>query len=373
MIIGSVAEVKPDEKKIALTPSLTRTLTNLGHKVFVEKNAGKFAGFSDSDFKKNGAEILNSAQEVYSNSDIIVKINQPVADEYNFLKKNQIIFSFFNFSKKNELMKVVLDKKITAINFANIKNSYGNYPFLKAGSEIVGKTLIRIASSVAEKYMGGALIGGASGIAPLKITVIGAGTVGFNAAKTAAAVGADVSVLDTNPYLLRKIEEMVCCNIKTYFSNKENIEKLLTDTDILICAVKRKNKKLLPIVTFNDVKLMKKGSLIIDAGLASDNIAVETLDRILTAENPIYENDGILYFANPDIASMAAKTVSSAVAETLLPYIESVVSHSDFTEALRENRELISGIMTYNGHITDEKTADIFEEEVYELSMLTGF
>ena len=373
MIIGSVVEVKPDEKKIALTPSLTRTLTDLGHKVLVQKNLGKNAGFSDSEFKKNGAEICNTANEVYSQSDVIVKINQPNANEYDFLKKNQIIFSFFKFSTKEDLMNVVLANKITAVNFANIKNSYGNYPFLKAGSEIVGKTLIRIASSAAEKYMGGALIGGATGIAPLKITVIGAGTVGFNAAKTAAAIGADVSILDTNPYLLRKIEENSFSNIKTYFSNRENLEKLLPDTDILICAVKRSNKKLLPIVTYDDVKSMKKGSLIIDAGLASDNIVVESMDRVLSAENPIYENDGIFYFCNPDIASMAAKTVSAAVAETLVPYISSVVSNSDFIEALRENRELISGVMTYDGNITDEKTADMFEEEVYELSMLTGF
>lgn len=373
MIIGSVVEVRPEEKKIALTPSLTRTLTDLGHKVIIQKNLGKLSGFSDNEFKKNGAEVLNSAQEVYSQADIMVKINQPTSDEYDFLKKNQIIFSFFKYSNKNDLMNVVREKKITTINFANVKNNYGNYPFLKAGSEIVGKTLIRIASSVAEKYMGGALLGGASGIAPLKITVIGAGTVGFNAAKTAAAIGADVSILDTNPYLLRKIEEISCCNIKTYFSNRENLENLLSDTDILICAVKRKNKKLPPIVTYQDVKSMKKGSLIIDAGLASDNIVVETMDRVLSAENPVYENEGILYFCNPDIASMAAKTVSSAVAETLAPYISSVVSCNNFIEALRENRELISGVMTYDGNITDEKTADMFEEEVYELSMLTGF
>ena len=371
MITGVPCENRCGENTVALPPSLARTLTMNGHRVIVQKGLGEKAGFFDDDYKKSGAEIVNSAEEVYSQSDIIVKINPPLMDECDLLKKNQIIFGFFNYSDKNHLMDAVIANKITTISYSRIKTKEGVYPFVKASSEITGKTVIRIAADIAEKYCGGALLSGATGVAPMKITIIGAGTVGFNAAKTAVAVGADVSVLDNNPISLRNIENLPGRKIKTYFSNKDNLEKLLPDTDILICAVKMKNKK--PIVTAENVSLLKKGAIIIDTGIASGNIAVETLDRVLLGENHVYEDNGIFYYCYPDISSLAAKTISSAIAGTLENYLVSVVSNGDIIDALKENRDMISGVLTYNGNITDEETAELFGEHVYELSMLTGF
>lgn len=371
MIIGAPAEIKTEEKKVALTPALAHSLVSLGHKVVVQKGFASGAGFSDFDYTKYGVETVNSAQEVYSASDVIVKINQPSFDEYDLLKDNQVIFAFFKFSENDNLLDVVLDKKITTINLAKIKNNEGDYPFIKAGSEIVGKTLIRIVSDFAQKYMGGALIGGATGIAPMKITVLGAGTVGSNAAKTALALGADVSVLDIEPHVLEKYSNQT--KIKTYFANRENVEKLLPETDVLICAVRRSKKDKYPIIKVDDVNLMKKGSFIIDAGLASGNIVVETMDRVQNAENPVFVNDGIYYFCAPDIASMAAKTVSACISGIIEKYLVSAISFPDIIDALRNNREMISGVMTYDGNITDEETADEVGELVYELSMLTGF
>lgn len=373
MIIGAPAEIKNEEKKIALTPSLTQTLTSLGHKVIVQKNFAVKAGFSDAEYLKYGAEVLNSADEIYSAADIIVKINPPLFDEYDMLREKQTIFAFFDYSDKNNLMKVVTDKKITTISYSKIKNSMGMYPFIKASSEIVGKTVIRIASSIVEKHSGGALIGGATGVEPLKITVIGAGTVGYNAAKTAVALGADVSVMDINPFALRNIENLPGRKIKTIFSNHENISKVLPDTDILICAVKRKNKKQKPVITAIDIEKLKKGALVIDTGLVSGNAVVETIDRVLPFDNPVYVNNGILYYCFPDIASLAAKTISTAISGTLANYLVSAVSYKDIIDSLRDNRDMISGVITYNGNITNEETASIFGEAVYELSMLTGF
>ncbi|MCR5261393.1 MAG: hypothetical protein K6C94_06090 [Candidatus Gastranaerophilales bacterium] len=373
MIIGAPCEIKPDERKIALTPALVQTLTSLGHKVVVQKNAGKSAGFYDEDYKKYGAEIAETSADVYSSADIIVKINPPLSDEYDLLKEEQIIFAFFDFSDKNNLMNVITEKKITTISYSKIQNKQGIFPFIKASSEVVGKTVIRIASSIVEKYSGGALLGGTTGVAPLKVTVIGAGTVGLNAAKTAVSIGADVALLDVNPLALRNIEVLPERKIKTYFANQENISKLLPDTDILICAVKKQHKYQPPALTVSDVKLLKKGALIIDTGIVSGNAAVETLDRILPCDNPIYENDGILYYCFPDIASLAAKTISMAISGTLSDYLISAVSYPDIIDALREKRDMISGVLTYNGNITNEVVADIFGETVYELSMLTGF
>ncbi|MBQ2645000.1 hypothetical protein IJG14_05450, partial [bacterium] len=334
MIIGAPLELKSEERKIALTPSLVQTLISLGHKVLIQKNFGVGAGFIDEKFTQYGAEIIDSSEQIYSQSDIIVKINPPISDEYGLLKDKQIIFAFFNYSDKSSLMKVIREKKITTVSYSKIKNNQGFYPFIKASSEIVGKTVIRLASNIMEEYSGGALLSGATGVEPLKITVIGAGTVGFNAAKTAVSIGADVSILDINPFVLRNIENMPGRKIKTYFSNEENISKLLPDTDILICAVKRRNKQQKYIIKSKDIQYLKKGALVIDTGLVSGNGVVETLDRVLPRHNPIFCDNGILYYCFPDIASLAAKTISLAISGTLSNYLVSVATHDDIIDAL---------------------------------------
>lgn len=373
MIIGAVVELKSDERKVALTPSLVKSLTYAGHKVIVEKNLGIRANFENEEYLNSGAEIVNSPEDVYSKSDIIIKVNQPQIDEFDLLKNNQILFAFFNFSTKNDLMKTFLNKKITAINYSDIKNNNGNYPIIRIGSEIVGKTLIRVASSIIEKYKGGSLIGGATGVAPMNITIIGAGTVGFDAAKNAVALGADVSILDIEPEKLRKIEKLPGRKIKTFFSNKENLDLLLPQTDILICAVKRKNKKLPPIIKIEDVKRMKKASVIIDSGLASNNIVVETLDRVMPVDNPVYEREGVYHFCYGDIASLSAKTISSAISGILIPYILAFANETNMIDALKDCPDVANGVVTYDGNITNERIAEQFGEQVYELSMLTGF
>lgn len=369
MIIGAPLEIKKDEKKIAMTPDLVNTLTSLGHKVVVQKNFAKTAGFKDTDYKTNGAEIVNTAEEVYSQSDVIVKINPPLSDEYDLLKENQIIFAFFQYTDKNALMETVLEKKITTISYSEIVDSNGAYPIIEAGSEIVGRAIIRECNQVAQKYMGGAMLSGAIGVAPKKITIVGSGVVGKSAAKTAKAIGADVSVLDIDFDALKKVSEEL--GVKTYFASESNLYELLKDTDFLICAVKE-NPFEIPVVTADMVAKMKKGRLIIDAGITSGNTVVETLDTVTTLSNPICEKEGMLYFSAPDLASLAANAIAGVVSGILTRYIIPVVSNKDMIYAMMDCKELVSGVMTYNGKITNEKVAEIFNEEVYELSMLTG-
>lgn len=369
MIIGSPSEIKKDEKKIALTPDLVKTLTSLGHKVLIQKNFAVPAGYKDNDYKKYGAEVVNTAEEIYSQSDVIIKINPPLSDEYDLLKENQIIFAFFKYTDKNALMETITEKKITTISYSNIIDLKGTYPFIEIGSEIVGRTLVRVCENFAQKYIGGALLGGAVGVAPLKVTIIGAGVAGYSAAKSAIALGADVSVLDIKYNALKKISDDL--GAKTYFVNSENLEKLLSDTDFLICAVKN-NPFNMPVVTAELVGKMKKNSLIIDAGLASGNTVVETFDTVTDINNPICEKDGIFYFSAADIASLAANTIASAMSGILSKYVIPIVSNKDIIYALMDCKELVSGVLTYNGKITNEAVAEIFDEEVYELSMLTG-
>lgn len=374
MIIGAPLEIKSGEKKVALTPAMVNSLVSCGHEVIVQKNIGESSDFSNDLYIRNGAIMVDTAEEVYSKSDIIVKVNQPQVEEYALLREKQIIFAFFKYSEKDSLMQMVLDKKITTIDYSSIKNNKGNYPIIRIGSEIVGKTLIRIASSIIEKYKGGALLGGATGVAPMSITIIGAGTVGFDAAKTAVALGADVSILDIEPEKLRKIEKLPGRKIRTFFSNRDNLDILLPQTDVLICAVKRNNKKLPPIIKLDDVRKMKRGSVIIDAGLASNNIVVETLeDRFQSIDNSVYEKEGVYHFCYKDIASLSAKTISSAISGVLIPYVLAFANEPDMVDALKDCPDVTNGVITYNGKITNESVAEDFGEQVYELSMLTGF
>ena len=183
-----------------------------------------------------------------------------------------------------------------------------------------------------------------------------------------------LSILDIEPEKLRKIEKLPGRKIRTFFSNRDNLDILLPQTDILICAVKRNNKKLPPIIKLDDVRKMKRGSVIIDAGLASNNIVVETLeDRIQSIDNSVYEREGVYHFCYKDIASLSAKTISSAISGVLIPYVLAFANEPDMVDALKDCPDVTNGVMTYNGKITNEAVAEDFGEQVYELSMLTGF
>ena len=371
MIIGVPAEIKPSETKISLIPSSVKTLVELGNRVIIQKDAGKKSSFSNEEYIENGAEIVQTPKEIYQKSDIIIKINQPQPSEYGLLKEKQILTGCFNLFDCKDLMSEILEKRITTVDIKKIKTRHGTFPVENAISEIAGKTIIRIASSVLEKYGGGKLLCSTTGIKPVQITVIGSGAVGLSAAKTASNLGCNVTVLDTDIDKLQKIELLYNNEISTLFSNSVSVEKILPQTDILICAVKSNIHEIL--IKEKDVKLMKKGAVIIDTGLSSSNSVVETMDRILPVEFPVYEKHGVLHYCYNDISSLAPNTVSSAISEILTNYLLNLFKYPKFEDFLKKCTDIAEGILTYDGNITEESLAEHYCSDKYELSMLTGF
>lgn len=370
MIIGVPAEIKLSETKIPLVPVSVKALSFGGNKVLIQKSAGEKSAFSDSEYKENGAEIVETPEEIYQKSDVILKINQPQAIEYDLLKDKQILMGSFNLFSYKDLLYEILSKKITTIDVKKIKTKHGISPIDYAISEITGKTIIRIVSSILDKYNGGKLICSTTGINPLKITVVGSGSVGLSAAKTAASLGCNVTVLDTDIDKLQQIELLYNNEINTLFSNRGNLENVLPQTDILICAIKSNYHEIL--ISEDDIKSMKKGSIVIDTGLATENSIVETMDRILTAEAPIYEKHGVLHYCYNDITSLSPNTISSAISGILTNYLLVMSKYDKFESILKNCSDITESILTYDGNITEEALAEHYGEDKYELSMLTG-
>jgi len=371
MIIGVPSEIKASETKVPLTPSSVKSLVDAGNSVLIQKNAGINAAFHDSEYKNNGAEIVEYPGEIYQKADIILKINQPQSTEYNLLRQNQIMMGLFDLVSVKDLTFELLAKKIVAVDIKRIRTKNGIRPIDNAISEITGKTLIRIASNISEKYNGGRLICSTTGLKPLKVTVVGSGAVGLSAAKTATELGCNVTVLDTDIDKLQQIELLYHNQINTLFSNRGTIEDIIPVTDILICAVKSDCSEVL--IRENDIKNMKKGSIVIDTGLASDNTVVETMDRILTADSPVCEKYGVLHYCFDDITTLAANTISSAISEILTNYLLIITENQNFADALKHCSDLTESILTYDGNVTEESIAEHYFLEKYELSMLTGF
>jgi len=371
MIIGVPSEAKISENKVPLVPSSVKALADAGHVVLVQKNAGVNAYFQDYEYKNNGAEIVESTEEIYKKADIILKINQPQSDELDFLRESSIIMGMFDLLDGKDLTSDILSKKITAIDIKRIKTKSGIRPIDNAISEITGKALIRLASNISEKYNGGRLICSTTGLKPLQVTVVGSGAVGLSAAKTAAALGCNVTVLDTDIDKLQQIELLYNNQINTLFSNRGTIEDIIPKTDILICAVKSEDTEIL--IRENDIKNMKKGSIVIDTGLASENTVVETMDRILPVQSPVCEKYGVLHYCFNDITALVANTLSSAISEILTNYLMVIAEYQDFSDVLKHCGDLTEGVLTYNGNVTEENLAEHYFLEKYELSMLTGF
>jgi len=371
MIIGVPSEIKVSETKVPLIPLSVKSLIDAGNRVLIQKNAGAKASFSDSEYKQNGAEIVETAEEIYQKSDIVLKINQPQSSEYELLKPNQIIMGMFNLLENEDLTHNLLSKKITAIDIKKIKTKNGIRPIDNAISEITGKAIIRIVSSISEKYNGGRLICSTTGLKPLQVTVVGSGAVGLSAAKTAAALGCNIFVLDNDIDKLQQIELLYHNQINTLFSNRGTIEDIIPRTDILICAVKSDDTEIL--IREDDIKRMKKGSIVVDTGLASENTVVETMDRILPINSPICEKYGVLHYCFDNITTLVANTISSAISEILTNYLLVLTEYDNFADILKHCGDLIESILTYEGNITEEILAEHYFMEKYELSMLTGF
>ena len=373
MIIGVPKEIKTKEDRVAITPQGVKSLVSQGHKVIIEKSAGIGSGFTDEEYSAQGATIVVSAENVYSQADIIVKVKEPQPSEFKLLKKNQILFTYLHLAVEKELTKTLLDKKITSIAYETIETEDRKLPLLIPMSEVAGKMSVQIAANLLENRNKGAgiLLGGIAGVPAGKVLIIGAGHVGINAAKIAVGMGANVSILDVDTNKLRMLDDMFGSRIKTYISNEYNLKELIKDTDVLIGAVLIPGHKAPSIVTEEMVKSMKKGSVIVDVSIDQGGI-VETMDRITTHDNPSFEKYGVIHYSVANIPGSVARTSTLALTNETISYLLKI-ANDGIIDAMKKDFSLAKGVNTFNGRLTNKGVAQALNTEYSELTSLIGF
>ncbi len=373
MIIGVPREIKNGEHRVSLIPTSVKSLISHGHTVYVQKDAGKCIGFEDQHYEDVGAKILDSLADVYSKSEIIVKVKEPLPEEYQYFKTGQTIITYFHLAVEPELLDVLLKKKITAIAYETIQKSDGTLPLLTPMSEIAGKMSIQIGARLLENTAGGQgiLLGGVPGVLPAKVLVIGAGTVGINAAKVASGMGADVTILDILPSKLAVVENMFNGRVKTGISNDYNLRKFCKSAHLIIGAVLIPGLKAPKIISEEIVKTMRGGAVIVDVSIDQGGI-VETIEQPTSIDNPYFVKHNVVHYGVPNVPSLVARTATVSLNNYTLPYVEKLADKG-FIAAVKSTPELYKGVNTYQGKLTNSDVAKSLGLQFSELSMLIGF
>ena len=361
MNIGIPKEILADENRISLTAQGIYSLVKEGHNVYIERGAGEGSRFTDEYFQKMGGQIVFSPEEVYKRSDLIVKVMPMTVEETELLREDQMIFSFLQLKfQHRQALQNLMAKNATAIGTELIEIGDKYRPLLVAMSEIAGNMLPQIAGRFLQSNYGGRgiAIGGFPGIPPSTIVILGAGALGFNAAKYFLAMGAQVIVLDDDVARLRRIEEQLHENVITSIANHYSIERALKFADVFVGAIYQANKRTPIVITEDLVKEMKKRSLIIDASI--DQGGCVATSRPTTHSDPIFEKHGVLHYCVPNIPSAAARTASRAMNNIVLPLLHSI-TREGLVEVCKKNRILKTGLYIFRGKCVNKGVAEIFD------------
>jgi alanine dehydrogenase len=359
MIIGIPKEIKTNENRVSLVPVGAQTLVKNGHTVLVEANAGVGSGFDDKSYRDAGAEIVAAPADIFSRADMIMKVKEPLPAEYALIRKGQIVFTYFHFASSRQLTDAMIASKCVAIAYETVQRTDGSLPLLIPMSEVAGRMAPQEGAKYLEKTMGGrgVLLGGVPGTEPADVAVIGGGIVGMNAAKIAAGFGAKVTILDSNLYRLRYLDDVMPKNVVTMMSNHYNILKSIRKADIVIGAVLIPGAKAPHLVTRDMLKEMKPGSVIIDVSVDQGG-CVETC-KPTTHENPTYVIDGVVHYCVANMPGAVPFTSTVALTNATLPYAVEI-ANKGYAKAISSNNEIRLGLNMIDGKITYKGVADAF-------------
>lgn len=361
MIIGIPKEIKNNENRVALTPAGIDAFFKAGHKVVLENNAGAGSSFHNEDYVAAGAEILPNARDVYNAADMIMKVKEPLASEYDLFKEGQLLFTYLHLAPESELTAALLKKNIIGIAYETVQPADKTLPLLSPMSEVAGRMSIQIGAQFLEKPNGGKgiLLGGVAGVPAAKVTIIGGGIVGTNAAKMAVGMGADVTILDVNIERLRYLDDIFGARIKTLMSNSYNIKHAVAEADLLIGAVLIPGAKAPKLVTEEMVKAMKSGSVIVDVAIDQGG-SVETIDRVTTHTNPTYVKYGVVHYSVANMPGAVARTSTLALTNSTLPYALKL-ANLGFAQAIRTDLALARGVNIIQGKVTYKAVAEALQ------------
>ncbi|AFM43372.1 alanine dehydrogenase [Desulfosporosinus acidiphilus SJ4] len=358
MIIGVPKEIKNNENRVALTPAGVVSFINAGHEVVIEMKAGVGSGISDEEYIASGAKILATPQEVFSSADMIMKVKEPLASEYELFKDGQLLFTYLHLAPEPALTAALLKKNVVGIAYETVQPADGSLPLLIPMSEVAGRMSIQVGAHILEKPSGGKgiLLGGVPGVSSAKVTIVGGGIVGINAAKMAMGMGADVTILDVSNARLRYLDEIFGARIKTLMSNSYNIAQAVADADLLVGAVLIPGAKAPKLVTETMVKAMKPGSVIVDVAIDQGG-SVETVDHVTTHAEPTYEKYGVVHYSVANMPGAVARTSTFALTNATLPYALKL-ANLGYAEAIRTDLALARGVNVIHGKLTYKAVAE---------------
>ncbi len=356
MIIGVPKEIKISENRVGLTEAGVRQLVLEGHKVYVEKDAGLGSFITNEEYQKAGATILNTKAEIYKTAEMIVKVKEPLPAEYDLLKENQIIYTYLHLAAEPQLTKVLCQKKVKAVAYETIEAADGSLPLLVPMSAVAGRMATQIGAFYLQKDRGGKgiLLGGVSGVHRGRVTILGAGIVGTNAAKMAVGLGADVTVLDVNQKRLEYLDDVFQGRLRTLYSNVSNIESCVRDSDLLIGGVLIAGRKAPKLVTKEMINTMSEGSVVVDVAVDQGG-CIETC-RPTSHQEPTYSISGVIHYCVPNMPGVVARTSTYALTNATFGYASKIAALG-VEEAIANDKSLLKGLNVYNGYVTYEPVA----------------
>ena len=359
MIIGVPKEIKNNENRVGMTPSGVFELVKNNHTVYIQSTAGEGSGFFDQDYLEAGANILDSIEEVYAIAEMIVKVKEPIAQEYPLIKEGQVVFTYFHFASSEALTKAMIKSKSVCIAYETVEDEDGSLPLLTPMSEVAGRMAIQQGAKYLEKPVKGkgVLLGGVPGVQPGKVLVLGAGTVGIQAAKMAAGLGAHVTIMDINMKRLRYVNDVMPNHVVTDFSNELRIRKHLKTHDLIVGAVLLKGAKAPNLITRDMLKDMHPGTVIVDVAVDQGG-CIETT-RPTTHEDPVYIIDDVVHYCVANMPGAVPYTSTIALTNVTLPYILKLANNG-WQSACRQDASLEKGLNIVEGEIIYKEIAEAF-------------
>jgi alanine dehydrogenase len=356
MRIGVPKEIKNNENRVAMTPAGVMHLVKEGHQVVIEKGAGLGSAFTDDDYLGAGAELAVSASDAWA-ADMVMKVKEPLPREYSYFREGLILFTYLHLAPEPELTKALLDKKVIGIAYETVQLTNGSLPLLSPMSEVAGRMAPQIGAQFLEKVNGGKgiLLAGVPGVAKGRVTIIGGGVAGTNAAKIAAGLGAKVTILDVNPERLQQLDDLFGAHAEVLMSNPYTIAGAVRDADLVIGAVLIAGAKAPTLVSEEMVKTMSPGSVIVDIAIDQGGI-FETTDKITTHDNPTYIKHGVVHYAVANMPGAVPRTSTMALTNVTVPYAVQI-ANKGYKQACLENAALRKGINTLNGFVTHRAVA----------------
>ncbi|AQS93238.1 alanine dehydrogenase [Polaribacter sp. BM10] len=359
MIVGIPKEIKNNESRVGMTPAGVFELTKRNHSVFVQSTAGEGSGFFDKDYLEVGATVLETIEEVYSKSEMIVKVKEPIASEYPLIKENQIVFTYFHFASSEPLTLAMIKSKAICIAYETVEDNDGTLPLLTPMSEVAGRMAIQQGAKYLEKPIKGRgiLLGGVPGVKPGKVLILGAGVVGVQAAKMAAGLGAHVTIMDINMKRLRYVNDVLPNHVTTAFSSEYSIRQLIKTHDLIVGGVLVKGGKAPKLITKDMLKEMRPGTVIVD--VAVDQGGCFETTKATTHEDPTYIIDDVVHYCVANMPGAVPYTSTMALTNVTLPFVLNL-ANKGWEKACEEDQNLSKGLSIVKGDVVYKEINEAF-------------